>query len=215
MITILHGENQAASRQELERIKAEAGGEIIVLDGKVMTETDFVQATQAESLFKTPRIIIVENYFLASKNTKLSLKGISCDLIFWEEKKISEKIIKEIEKTADFRERQFKEETAVFRLMDSLFLGNGQKCVPVFRQCLKTGEPQYLFLMLVRQFRLMLNPIGLPPWQKEKVSRQAKSFGQGRLACLYRELLEIDFQNKSGRSPLDLSAALELFLISL
>lgn len=215
MITILHGENQAASRRELERIRSETGGEAIILEGKAISESEFVQATQSSSLFQKPRTVIIENYFSAAKSAKLPLEDVSCDLIFWEEKKIGEKTIAEVKKTVKLQERLFKEEATVFKLVDSLLPGGGKNCVLALRQCLKTSGPEYLFLMVVRQFRLMLNPAALPAWQQAKISKQARLFGRERLACLYRELLEIDFRYKSGLSPLDLTSALELFLLSL
>ena len=63
--------------------------------------------------------------------------------------------------------------------------------VPLFRTALKNNEIQFLFLMLVRKYRLAQNSEAL------------------------KKLLEIDYQFKTGQLPGDLPLAIELFLLGL
>lgn len=214
MITILHGDNIFASRKELDRIKTSFEGEIISLDGKKLSETDFVQATQSQSLLQENRLVVVEN-LLSDKNRKISnFLNINDDLIFWEDKELGKTVLDEF-KEVKTKVLLFKTPTTIFKFCDALSPKNGPNLVTLLRECLKTGEPEYVFIMIVRQFRLMLNPGGSAPWQQAKMMSQSKSFGQGRLKEIYKQLLEIDYKTKTGQSSQNLEFNLELFLISL
>lgn len=208
MITILHGENTLASRNELEKIKGKFDGEIVVLDGKNLTQTDFIQATQSQSLLSLNRLVVVENA------TEFELTKNDCDLVFWYDKELGKTVLDKFKKF-ETKVLDFKPETAIFRFCDSIFPGNGKKSVELFRICLHDAEAEYIFIMMVRQFRLMLNPLSLTPWQQSKIVAQAKAFGQKKLKEIYKDLLQIDFKNKRGQLPQDLAFSLELFLLSL
>lgn len=178
MITILHGENTISSRKKLEEIKNSFEGEVVVLDGKTVTETDFIQATQSHSLLSTKRLVVVEGM------TKYDLENLGVDLVIWEGKKITP--------PADVGQvLEFKTPAIIFKLTDSLRPGNGKSAVRVFRECLGSLEPEFIFLMVVWAYRQKKD--------KDKL----------------KQLLEIDYQNKQGLLPKDLSLALELFFLSL
>ncbi len=211
---ILHGENTVASRWELDRLRSEFSGEVVELEGKNLTATDFIQATESQSLFGSARLVIVENYLAGKKSLEVPLSDLSAEVVFWEEKELSktllEKILQEQPKTAV---RIFKIEPVIFKLTDSLLAGKGKQAVLLFRECLKNEEPEYIFIMIIRQFRLMQFYDNLPTWQKEKVSRQAKTFGPEKLSAIYRRLLEIDYKHKTSQLPGSLAGELEIFLL--
>ena len=206
MITVLHGENIVASRKELERLKTEFEGEIVSLDGKSLTETDFIQATQSASLLADNRLIIVENA------EDLNLKNIFYEVVLWYDKELSKT---QLEKFKGYKIQSFKIEPKIFKFCDQISPNNRAGQVIMLRELLKTEEPEFVFIMIVRQFRLMLNPQRCLPWQKAKIIDQAKTFGLERLQMIYKDLLKIDFQVKSGHQPQGLAFALELFLLRL
>jgi DNA polymerase III delta subunit len=79
----------------------------------------------------------------------------------------------------------------------------------------KTEVPEIIFAMIVRQFRLMLNPLDLAPWQLARIKSQASHFSPQKLKQIYKDLLRLDYEQKSGLAPLDLKGSLELFLLAL
>ena len=83
MINILHGDNIAASRKELDRIKSGFEGEILILDGTAITETDYVQATQSGSMFSSNRLVVIEGL------PKFDLGNPTEEVIVWASKKIT------------------------------------------------------------------------------------------------------------------------------
>lgn len=136
MITLLHGENQVESRKELDRIKSEFKGEIINLEGKTLTETDLVQATQSQSLFGGKKLVVIEGM------PKFDLTEASCDVVVWEGKTIGK--IGEIWKTGEIKE--FKISPTIWKFLNSM-------TVPNFRAALKDNDVQFLFIMMARQFK--------------------------------------------------------------
>ena len=208
MITIIHGDNVVAGRNELEKIRTNFSGEIVVLEGKNLSPTDLIQATQSQSLLSEKRLVIVENCleFEIGKN--------ECDMVFWYDKEIGKTILDKFKKY-ETKILLFKTDTLIFKFCDNILPGNGKKSVELFRSCLQSGDAEYIFIMIVRQFRLMLNPLSLTPWQQSKVVSQAKAFGQNKLESIYKKLLEMDYQNKTGQLPMGLAFSLEVFLLNL
>jgi len=56
---------------------------------------------------------------------------------------------------------------------------------------------------------------GLPEWRQGKLISQGKRIGLAKLLELYQQLLEIDYQQKTGQTPLNLAFQLDLFLATL
>lgn len=204
MITILHGEDEVASRRELDRITSGFEGQIIRFE-KNFDLTDIYQASA--NLFGNT-LIVIENYLAGKK--KIDIDITEQNIIFYESKEIGKAILNEFKNP---KVQEFKVPILIWKLCDSLKPTNGKIILNLFWETLKTTDVEFIFAMIVRQFRLMLNPVGLPPWQASKISAQAKIFGEESLKDKYRGLLEIDFENKTSQSPLSLKNNLEKFLL--
>ncbi|MBI3887747.1 hypothetical protein HY310_01625 [Candidatus Microgenomates bacterium] len=170
MITLLHGENIVASRNELQNIKDNFKGEIIVLDGKKLTETDFIQVTQSNSMFENTRLVVLEGL------VKFDFKDVSCDVVIWEDKKVTPPVW--------VVAKEFKITATIWKFLDNM-------TVPSLRQVLRDNDAQFIFLMIVRKYRL------------EKDTKKLKT------------LLEIDYQFKTGQLATDFPTAIELFILGL
>jgi DNA polymerase III delta subunit len=169
MITILHGDNIVASRKELDRIKTEFVGEVITLDGKTASETDYIQATQSASLFGDKKLVIVEGL------PKFDLVQAAVDVVVWEGKSVNVNV-------PGATIKEFKIPPTIWKFIDRL-------TVPLFRQALKDNDVQFIFLMIVRKYRLEKN------------------------AAKLKQLLELDYQYKQGLLAADFATAIELFLL--
>ena len=121
-------------------------------------------------------------------------------------------------------------EETIFELVDAL--GNRQpaRAAELFQAKVNEGtDPFYLFSMFIRQFRLLIQarylldqgerPAGIAeqmkqrPFVADKLARQARNFSAGQLAQIYRRLLEIDVDVKTGKA--DLLTALHLLVAGL
>lgn len=121
-------------------------------------------------------------------------------------------------------------EETIFELVDAL--GNRQtaRAAELFRDKLNEGaDPFYLFSMFIRQFRLLIQARYLldqgersagiaeqmkqRPFVADKLARQARNFTLPQLEAIYRRLLEIDVDAKTGKA--DLMTSLHLLVAGL
>ncbi len=121
-------------------------------------------------------------------------------------------------------------EASIFELVDALGNRNGQQAATLLSQKLAEGaDPFYLFAMVVRQFRLLLqirelSEEGLRPpaiaqrlrihsFVAGKLHQQSQRFRLDQLEQIYAHLLDIDVGVKTGRS--EMATALNLLVASL
>jgi len=103
----------------------------------------------------------------------------------------------------------------IFSVVDKL--GDKHGTLPRLQRLLEDQDPAYVFLMLVRQFRLMIlarraieigeDPIKsmkVPPFVVKKVSAQSRQFTSAELKGIYKRLLDLDVSVKRGQADLSL-----------
>ena len=103
----------------------------------------------------------------------------------------------------------------IFSVVDKL--GDTQGTLPRLQRLLEDQDPAYVFLMLVRQFRLMIlarraieigeDPIKsmkVPPFVVKKISAQSRQFTSTELKGIYQRLLDLDVSVKRGEADLSL-----------
>lgn len=112
-------------------------------------------------------------------------------------------------------------QTTVFEMVDAAAAGDAAAALRALHRLLEEQDANALFGMLVRQFRLVLlarevldeggnahqveKALGVHAFVAEKVTNQARRFSMDALTALYRRLLEIDRQSKTGGMELGLS----------
>jgi DNA polymerase-3 subunit delta len=116
-----------------------------------------------------------------------------------------------------------------FALIDALSAGNGGRAMELLQDLLQERDLIALFFSLVGHFRLLLQSrelveggkkdkdiaadLGIHPYRAEKLAAQARRFSLGALESIYRRLLILDEQIKTGELEADL--AMETFVASL
>jgi len=233
---ILHGENIVLSRKRLTekigefktRLKGSTlqKGEIIRLEGKTTNLTELKQAVESGSLFGQERLVVIENIFSCrpSKEKEEILgylkKNNPENLIIWEGKTIDGRVLTPF---SGVKVEKFALTPIIFKFLDSLAPGNQKNSLFLLHQCLNQELPEMVFYMLARQVRLLIIAAdlgekglsNLSEWQRVKFLRQAKKFNLGQLLHLYRQLLKIDWQQKTGETPLSLASQLDLLIACL
>ncbi len=112
-------------------------------------------------------------------------------------------------------------QATVFEMVDAAAAGDAVAALRALHRLLEEQDANALFGMLVRQFRLVLlarevldeggnvpqveNALGVHAFVAEKVTHQARRFSRAALTTIYRRLLEIDREAKSGGMELELS----------
>lgn len=225
---ILHGENLAASRLALSQkivTGKNSSHEIISLSGTEINLTTIKQALESLTMFSPHRLVVIESLLSAPKSLERQKildflkKGAFTNLILWESKKIDGRTLTSLKAET----LTFNLSPLIFRFLDTLIPNNQKNVLYWLHQCLAQDPPELIFYMLSRQIRLLilaadLGPKGLPgmpEWRQGKLISQGKRIGLAKLLELYRQLLEIDYQQKTGQTPLNLAFQLDLFLANL
>lgn len=222
MTTIIHGDDISTSREYLFQLKK--NNPHLEFDGRELNLTTLRQAIEGGNLFEEKNLVIIENLSNLAKDLISYLeKENTSPLILWESDNLHPQILRKFPKAKILH---FKLKRQIFSFLDSLKPGQGKFSIRLLPAVLKTTEPEIIFHMLVRQFRLMLALLNgrggnieelkkLLPWQKEKLKRQGNSFSQEKLLKLYRRLFEIDLAQKTGQTQLSLKQSLDLFLLEI
>ncbi len=229
MIYFLHGDNQPVSREKLNQLLAEAKisrKEIIRLEGLKIDQNQLLQALESSSLFGQDKLIIIENLFSRPQSVEkkaiikyLKKETIVPDLVFWEKKKITGTTTRWLPKTWKFTE--FKTPVAIFKFLDSFKPNNQKQLLTWLLDCIKKDSAEMVFYMLARRLHDLiiakdLGKSGLKgaPWQIGKLVSQAGNFTLDQLTQIYRKLLTIDTDIKTGASPMPLPWHLDLLIVN-
>ena len=225
---LLHGDNIIASRQKLKEtidsFQEKKTGEVLKFEASNLNLTELKQALSPLSLIGGDKLVVIENLFAGRKSKgKDNLidflkKDNPENLIVWENKKIDGRLI------GAFKEKTLKFDlpVVIFRFLDSLLPNNSGVSLGLFHQCLDQDPPEIIFYMMIKHFRLLIIAADLgskgldrmDTWRQEKIINQAKKFGLNRLIQIYRQFLEIDWRQKTGRAPFNLISELDLLLAS-
>jgi DNA polymerase-3 subunit delta len=116
----------------------------------------------------------------------------------------------------------------IFRMVDSLAMGDGYNALGMLRRLLEYQEAISIFGMIVRQFRLLIltrelldngrgrteapRELGVAPFLADKLILQASRFTMPTLEVIFHRLLEVDEAMKTSQMPGDL--ALETLVAS-
>jgi DNA polymerase III delta subunit len=209
-ITLIHGDNTFASRQELNRLLdlvRNQNTELLVFTPQTLNPASLIQATQASSLFGQEKHIVIENLFslksksdltqiltlLAEKNTKLP------PIIIWEAKVLTTNQINKLKPTTV---KIHKTPTLLFSFLDQLYPGNTAQVLSTLKKIQDLVPTPLLIFMLFRHLRSLITVKDAnfkgAPWQKQKLQAQAKKWPLPLLLQFHSSLLTIEYRSKTG-----------------
>lgn len=222
-IFVYSGEDIISSRkaflEHLECLKKE-DYETVRINGKDATEETLILHSSPNSLFGQKKLLAIDSLLSGKKfkeNEKIlkTLSSLECVIAIWENKDFSKA---DQLKYPNFVFKNFKLPQLLFNFLDSIVPGNTKNNLILFEETILSVDPSYLFLMLIRQIRLLIlasdknDLLKLAPWQKGKLQKQAKYFTLEKLKNINRRLLQIDFSQKTSQTPFPLEQQLELLL---
>ncbi len=222
-IFVFSGEDIISSRkaflEHLESLKSE-DCEVVRLTGKELTQESLALLSAPNSLFGQKRALAIEGLLSGTKSkekekTIQAVALLDCSIVLWENKDFSKA---DQIKYPNFIFKNFKLPQVLFTFLDSLAPGQIENNLSLFRDTLSGTDANFLFLMLIRQIRLLIlasdkkDLLKLAPWQKSKLQKQAKRFSLDRLREINEKLLLIDFNQKTSQAPFPLQNQLELLL---
>ena len=225
MITIIHGDDEITSRNYFVSQK---DTDSLIFDAEAIILNELGQSLNGSDLFGKTNKIIIENLFTrnGSKNlneiAEILNKKSKADVFIWSNKLVPAKTLSLFQK-ADVK--LFKIPQNIWSFLDGI-KPNSSRNVSLFHSVLVETEPEIIFAMIIRQFRLMLglskdseNNIDevkrLASWQKSKLTRQASLFGLEKLKYSFKKLYKIDKGMKTGKSNLTLIQNIDILLLNL
>lgn len=235
MLIFLFGDNIVESRNKLSEI-IEVNKMIgkPYFGGNVNDFATFEELIKSENLFADKKIIIFENFFKGRApkwKTELEFKNLENDeniFIFWEDGNLNAAGKKATSLANRKNVFEFKIPNILWSFLDAVTPEESTKSrvqLQNLRQVLKSLDENYLFLMLVRQFRLLLlskekyndypSDYKRLTFQKYKLAKQVSFFTEEKLRKSYKNLLDIEERQKTGNAIYNLKTEIEKFLINL
>jgi hypothetical protein len=230
MILIIHGEDSGSSRNLFFEEKNKAKSPIL-LSGDGLTYDLLFQALENNSFFEMEVAVFVENFFSKNKADSLEFKKISgylnskkdINITFWDGNEVSKGALSSF-KSASVK--GFSLPKNLFPFLDNIKPNYSSYLITLFNDLLKTTEPEIILFMMIRQLRLLIGVLGsnassieevkrLAPWQMSKLKKQLSYFSNDKLLNTYNKIFELDLNQKTGKSAVNLPTVIDFFLASL
>ena len=223
---LIHGENTVDSRNHLHDLsqRAKEKGWEIIHWNKKNEKLDIETLTRSDGLFENNRLVIIEDFSKISNWQALVVKTSpflqnrkNIFAVFWEGKSLTPTQTKKLAQY--YKIEEYKPTQYLFNLLDSLKPGNTKNTLDYLNKVLGVTPAELVVTMLARQLKLLiwakLDPqtLNLPPWQKNKLISQAKSFSPESLKTLHTKLLELDQKTKTGKLTTNFQNELNLIII--
>lgn len=190
MITIFHGDNTTESRnaylQSISQVKESA---VFRLDSKNIDINQINNFLSSGSLFEKNQTLAVDNFFSIAKATQDKLIQListsTIDLLIWQDKAITpvqQKIFPQA------KINHFRLDNKIFSCLNSIQPHNLKQFVPLFEYIINSGSFDLFLYLLKANFRKQL--------------QQSSKFDKNILKRVYLQIIELEFQYKTGQISL-------------
>lgn len=228
MLTVIHGENQVASRSKLSQLLTEAKkhqNEIVNLEAEKLDRANLETVLLSDSLFGNSKILVLENLHSLPKSKKKDefinlISSTSIDIILWEKKSLTKTDFKKL--PTEIEVYEFKVTAKLWSLLDQLSSNPKSKTslLKLFHESVANDGAEFIFLMLVRQIRMLIQvkekqAPAMAPFMLAKLNKQAANFSLTKLLTLHQELYQIEKKQKQFSGLLSLEGELDLFLFNM
>ncbi len=203
MIYIFHGEDLAKSRTALNSFIAKLSTtNILRLNNKQISLENVNLFLNSSSLFVEPKLLVLENFFSLSKPILDKIIPIleqnkTDNIVLYQDKNLTATQLKLFPLA---KAEAFKASSLLWACLNSLKPGNVAKFLSLYEQML-TKEPYDLFLYLLKA-NLRKNLLSNYPLSQPIAKK------------IYLQLIELDYQNKTGKLSIPKELALERIIIS-
>jgi len=204
MIYVLHGDDQLSSRSQLNNlVDQNKGSDIFKVDNKNIDLDQINNFINGQSLFATKKLLVMSNFFsipkaILDKLTKVIQSNSEIDLIIWQDKKLNATQLKVFPKA---NVQNYPLDQKIFICLNNLRPGNLNRFFLSLHQVFQK-EPFELLLF----------------WLKFSLRKQLTTYSKFNISSVkrtYLQLLELEFQIKTGQLAIDKEVALERILINL
>ena len=222
MLTLIHGTDTITSRDYLNELITKEKN-LVRHDGAKLTPEQLTLDLQPTTLLGSNNLLLIENLFsrkdLTGKKALLNLLNANrdIDVVLWEGKPVAKTDLALLPKA---QAKEFILRPRVFAFLDSL--GKPAPAVlTAFHQALEQDPVEKLMATLATRLRQLLiaqvdpDHLSAQGFYRSKLIGQSHQFSKVKLEKLLRQLLSLDFAQKTGQTTLPPQAQLELLLTEL
>lgn len=208
---ILHGEDANKSYGRLVAITDDLKSkqvEVVTQDAVDIDITNLRQELGSSGLFGASKCFVIKNLLNStkSKNKDKLIEVLNQEtgheIILWENKGITATVLKKFPKA---KIESYSISPVIFKFLDSLRPHNSRNVLLSWKKLQSEGtEPEFVFAMLVRQTKLLIQAksdptfIKLAPYPTRLIKEQSTYFTLDHLLDLYQKLYDIDVKLKTG-----------------
>lgn len=226
MITVIHGDDIASSRNYLTTLSGSVK-DPIMLSGESLDITQLTQILDGGGLFDDPKFVSIERLLSNKKMSDskavielLAKHSDSHSIVIWENKELTKATLNKFPKATV---RQFKFPQTLFLLMDAIRPNNIKQILTLYHTTRSRVEEELILYMLARHVRLLLatktsaqiTEIRQASWQAGKLHTQAKQFTLEQLKMLHSEIYNIERAMKTGESVHSTSTLIDFLLLKI
>ncbi len=222
MLTIICGEDSVKAREYYQNVKREY--ESKSLSTQTIHPKD-IQTTiklgeQTIDLFSHKIVYFTENLngYLSRAGRKLPegfeelFQSNEIEIIDWE----SEKSSRELKIAKLGKVKEFKPDKTIFQLLESCVPKNKKNFIALLEAISQSADEVFIYTMLSRHIRSLLlartNSFSsrIQPWQRGKLSTQAREWDEKKLIGFYEGLHRIDVALKTSTTPYSVKESLDI-----
>jgi hypothetical protein len=227
MLTILHGENIVASRNFLNSLIKQAqrkGIAIAKLANENFQINNLVSALEPD-LFGQIKLVILDEFQKFSPQNQKDITKVARKLapenhlIIWSNKKLLAKTLKLFPQS---KSQLFKPSSRIFKFLDFLAPKNKINNLRLLNQTLAQDGVNLVFYLLIGRIEELIlvktghqSELKKAPWQTKRLIFQAEKFPLPTLEKLLKQLILLDYRQKTGRLAYTPDFGLELLIAKL
>lgn len=205
MIYIFHGDNLKESRTALNNfLDQNKNTDILRLDQKEIDLDKINNFLNGPSLFVGNKVLVLNNFFSITKTILDKLiKIIKTDkdskMIIWQDKTLNATQLKTF---SSAKIENFKLDNKLFKCLNSIKPKNTKIFIPLLHQIFNEGLYDLFLYFAKGNIR-------------KQLAASYSAFKKEQLKKAYLQLIELDYQNKSGQLTIQKEIALERILFNL
>ena len=202
MVFIYHGDHQVDSctafNQHLSQI---TGAEILRLDHKETNPNQITNFFNTPSLFSTDKVLAISNFFSLPKATQDKISKLITDktnLVLWQDKTLT---VTQLKTFPQAKVQIFRLPNLLYTCLNSIKPHNLQIFLPLFQKVIDHQLLDLFLYLLKGQLRRQLSTYS--------------KFSTHQLRSTYLQLIELEYQYKSGELPPPREVALQQLIATL
>lgn len=223
MFWYIYGDNVFSARKKLNEtidkiVDDNPQTRFVNIEKKSFDEEKINSIIKSPLLFDQTNAFLIDGYSLLAPKQKNfitdSFSKSSAQVIFWDSKDTS--LANGLKKTfPQLNVFHFPKPKLTFVFLEKIFPGNQKESLSLFAK-IAVDQPLELVLYFLKQhfrtlamFTISSDLISnLPSWREAKISSQVGKFPKNRVTDLYRQIINLEYRNKSGNLPVGLEIAL-------